>query len=93
MIISSRAEEIGNNEGEIQAEIEGVDGKIAFNSRYLADVLNVISQEKVALEITSASSPGVIKASEDDGNIHVVMPMFVSWGDSEDPTEIENPEG
>ena len=93
MTISSRAEEIGNNEGEIQAEIEGVDGKIAFNSRYLADVLNVISQEKVALEITSASSPGVIKASEDDGNIHVVMPMFVSWGDSEDPTEIENPEG
>ncbi len=92
LVISSRAEEIGDNEGEIQAEIEGAPGRIAFNSRYLADVLNVISQEKVALEITTSSSPGLIKASDDDNNIHVVMPMFVSWGDSEDPSEDENSE-
>lgn len=92
LVISSRAEEIGDNEGEIQAEIEGAPGRIAFNSRYLADVLNVLSQEKVALEITSSSSPGLIKASDDDNNIHVVMPMFVSWGDSEDPSEAENSE-
>ena len=92
LVISSRAEEIGDNEGEIQAEIEGAPGRIAFNSRYLADVLNVIAQEKVALEITTSSSPGLIKASDDDNNIHVVMPMFVSWGDSEDPSEDENSE-
>lgn len=92
LVISSRAEEIGDNEGEIQAEIEGAPGRIAFNSRYLADVLNVIAQEKVALEITTSSSPGLIKASDDDNNIHVVMPMFVSWGDSDDPSEDENSE-
>ena len=56
-------------------------------------MLNVISGDKVALEITSASSPGLIKASEDDGNIHVVMPMFVSWGDSAESPEEAVTEG
>ena len=80
LTISSRAEEIGDNQGEIEAEVEGGEGKIAFNSRYLADVLSVISQDKVALEMTTSSSPGVIRPVDDnDDYVHVVMPMFVQW--------------
>ena len=77
--ISSRAEEVGDNTGEIEADVEGTEGKIAFNSRYLSDVLGVIGKDKVAMELTTSSSPGVIKPVDDDHYIHVVMPMFVQW--------------
>jgi DNA polymerase-3 subunit beta len=77
--VSSRAEEVGDNTGELEADVEGGEGKIAFNSRYLSDVLAVIGESKVALEMTTSSSPGVIKPVDDDQYVHVVMPMFVQW--------------
>ncbi|MCI0821049.1 MAG: DNA polymerase III subunit beta [Chloroflexi bacterium] len=79
LTVSSRAEELGDNTGDIAADVEGGDGKIAFNSRYLSDVLGVLNEEKVALEMTTSSSPGVIRPVGDDHYVHVVMPMFVQW--------------
>jgi len=78
LTISARAEEIGDNEGEVDAKIEGEAGKIAFNSRYLQDVLNVLSGE-VALEMTTPSSQGVFRPISESDYVHVVMPMFVQW--------------
>jgi DNA polymerase-3 subunit beta len=79
MTISARAEEIGDNVGEIDALVEGEPAKIAFNSKYLQDVLGVVRQTQVALEVTTPSSPGVIRPVGIDNYIHVVMPMFVQW--------------
>ena len=79
LTVSSRAEELGDNTGDIAADVEVGDGKIAFNSRYLSDVLGVLNEEKVALEMTTSSSPGVIRPVGDDHYVHVVMPMFVQW--------------
>ncbi len=82
MQVSSRAEELGNNVGELDARVEGGEAKIAFNSKYLTDVLDVLGDGEVAMETTSPSSPGVIKpAAEDEAYkyTHVVMPMFVQW--------------
>ncbi len=77
--ISARAEEIGDNIGEVDATVEGEEAKIAFNSKYLMDVLGVITKDEVALETTTSSSPGVIRPVGDESYIHVVMPMFVQW--------------
>ena len=80
VIISDKSEEVGDNEDEVVADtIEGGEGKIAFNSRYLLDVLQVLERGKVALETTSSSSPGVFKPTDSEEYIHVVMPMFVQW--------------
>jgi len=79
MTISARAEEIGDNVGEIDALIDGEPAKIAFNAKYLTDVLGVLRQTQVALEITTPSSPGVIRPVGIDNYVHVVMPMFVQW--------------
>jgi DNA polymerase-3 subunit beta len=81
--ISARADEIGNNDGQVDAKIEGDANKIAFNSRYLQDVLNVLSGS-VSLEMTSPSSQGVFRpvdehGKNEEGYVHVVMPMFVQW--------------
>ena len=78
--ISARSEEVGDNQDLVDLdEIEGEEGKIAFNSRYLLDVLAVLEKGKVALETTTSSSPGVFKPTDSDDYIHVVMPMFVQW--------------
>ena len=39
--------------------IEGVEGKIAFNSRYLLDVLAALERGKVALETASFQPRGL----------------------------------
>jgi DNA polymerase-3 subunit beta len=79
LVISARAEEVGDNVGEIDATVEGEAAKIAFNSKYLSDVLGVLREERVALEVAGPSSPGVIRPLGVDNYIHVVMPMFVQW--------------
>ena len=79
MTISARSEEIGDDVGEIDAIVEGEEAKIAFNGRYLTDVLGVLGESQVALETTNPSSPGVIRPVGVDNYIHVVMPMFVQW--------------
>jgi DNA polymerase-3 subunit beta len=77
--ISARADEIGDNVGEIDALVDGEAAKIAFNARYLADVLSVVKQAQVSLEVTTPSNPGVIRPVGVDNYDHVVMPMFVQW--------------
>ena len=80
LVISARSEEIGDNEDVVDiAELEGEEGKIAFNSRYLIDVLSVLERGRVAIETTTSSSPGVFKPTDSDDYVHVVMPMFVQW--------------
>ena len=79
MTISARSEEIGDDVGEIDAIVEGEEAKIAFNGKYLTDVLGVLGESQVALETTNPSSPGVIRPVGVDNYIHVVMPMFVQW--------------
>ncbi len=78
MTLSSQASEVGDNTGEIEASVTGQDAKIAFNSRYLTDILGVLDGD-IAVELTSSTTPGVLKPTEGDDFVHVVMPMFVNW--------------
>ena len=79
LTVTARAEEVGNNEGEIDALVEGEEARIAFNSRYLIEVLGALDTDRVAIETSSPSSPGVIRPVGNDDYVHVVMPMFVQW--------------
>jgi DNA polymerase-3 subunit beta len=79
LVVSSHAEEVGENTGDIEAVVEGDEAKIAFNSKYLSDALSVIGDEKVAVEISAPSNPGVIRPVGSGQYVHVVMPMFVQW--------------
>jgi len=77
--ISARSEEVGDDVGEIDAIVEGEEAKIAFNGKYLIDVLSVLRESQVALEATNPSSPGVLRPVGVDNYVHVIMPMFVQW--------------
>jgi DNA polymerase-3 subunit beta len=75
--ISATAAETGSNETIVDATVEGEPIEIAFNVRFLVDVLSVIDTPNVALETTTASSPGVVRPVGRDDFLHVVMPMHL----------------
>ena len=57
MAISARAEEVGDDFGEIDAKVEGEDAKVAFNSKYLTDLLSVVGKGDMILEMNDSSKP------------------------------------
>jgi DNA polymerase-3 subunit beta len=75
--IAATSAELGDNVGEMDASIEGDAIEIAFNVKYLIEVLSVMDSAQVALETTTSSSPGVIKPVGDVDFVHVIMPMHV----------------
>jgi len=79
ILVKSTSAEMGDNEGNLDAVVEGDDTQIAFNGRYLRDALEAIDTPEVLLQITGPSSPGIIRpAGEPNGYLHVIMPMHVA---------------
>ena len=77
--IMSQAEELGSNESRVKASIEGEETRIAFNSKFLNEILSVLDGDEVEIETMSPSSPGVFRSAANSGYIHIIMPMFVQW--------------
>jgi DNA polymerase III subunit beta len=77
LTIEATAEDVGSNVSTINAAIDGPEQQIIFNVKYLADVLAVLDTPEVAIEVTSAARPGVIKPVGDIGAqyTYVIMPM------------------
>jgi DNA polymerase-3 subunit beta len=76
--ITGQSEETGFNQTVVDATIEGKPQLIAFNVRFLREVLDVIPTPNVALETTSDQSPGVIKPVGEANFLHVIMPMHLA---------------
>jgi DNA polymerase III subunit beta len=72
--VSANAE-VGDHVGRVEAEVEGDGTTIAFNARFLADVLTNVDAEQFALELNGPLSPGVFKPVGDERYVHVVMPL------------------
>jgi DNA polymerase-3 subunit beta len=72
--VSANAE-IGEHVGTVEAEVEGDGTTIAFNAKYLADVLTNVDAERFALELQGPLAPGVFRPVGDDRYVHVVMPV------------------
>ena len=77
IVVSATSAETGDDVSELDASIEGEEVEIAFNVRYLIDVLAVVGAPQVSLETTTASSPGVIHPLGDVDYTHVIMPMHL----------------
>ncbi|MDY7042567.1 MAG: DNA polymerase III subunit beta [Chloroflexota bacterium] len=75
--LSATSTEMGDSVSEIDAQVEGEPITIAFNVKYLIDVLSVMDSAQVVLETTTSSSPGVLKPVGDDAFTHVIMPMHI----------------
>jgi DNA polymerase-3 subunit beta len=75
LTVEATAEDIGSNVSTINAAVDGPDQQIIFNVKYLSDVLGVLDTPELALEVTSASRPGVIRPVGAADYTYVIMPM------------------
>lgn len=78
VLIVGKSAERGDNEGMLDAAVEGEPLDISFNIKYLIDVLRVIQDERVILESNGAANPGVLRPENRNDFIHVIMPMSVT---------------
>ncbi len=75
IIVSSRTQSVGQNTVEVEASLKGEENEIAFNARYLQDVLANIHVEEMVLEMTGPLNPGVFKVKDDESFLHLIMPI------------------
>jgi DNA polymerase-3 subunit beta len=75
--ISATSEETGKNETIVEASVDGAGLLIAFNVKFLREVLEVIKTPNVVLETSAANAPGVIRPVGDENFTHVIMPMHL----------------
>ena len=75
LTIEATAEDVGSNVSTINAAVDGPEQQIIFNVKYLADVLAVLDTPEVAVEVTTAARPGVLKPVGPDDYTYVIMPM------------------
>ncbi|MDX2139860.1 MAG: DNA polymerase III subunit beta [Chloroflexota bacterium] len=76
MVIGKSAER-GENEGMLDAAVEGEPLETSFNIRYLIDALSVVNNERVVLQSNGSAHPGVMRPEGSDNFIYVLMPMQV----------------
>ena len=85
--VNALAEGLGECNINLQATVEadGEAPKIAFNYRYLTELLREIASNNgtIILQMTSSSGAGVFRYEENkdesNGYTHVIMPMYVQW--------------
>lgn len=69
----------GVGEGEIKTEVtqEGEGNEIAFNVKYLIDLLKNTEGKRLVGQLNSPLEPGVFRVADDKSFLHVIMPVRV----------------
>jgi DNA polymerase-3 subunit beta len=72
--------DVGDTKSNVEAVVEGETPQItiAFNGKYISDVLGAIDTTQVTLDLNSPSSPGVLRPIGATNHTHVIMPMHLS---------------
>jgi DNA polymerase III subunit beta len=78
LTLTANTSEVGQNVAGVEAKIEGQDLQVAFNSKYLLDVLAIIGSEEVTLGFTGPLNPGLIKPVGKDNYLYIIMPVRVA---------------
>ena len=74
LIITSNSQ-LGKVKEEANAKLQGETLQIAFNSKYLIDVLKIMDDEDIVMELTSSISPCIIKNKDSQNCQYLVLPV------------------
>jgi DNA polymerase-3 subunit beta len=77
VIVSANSPAVGEDNVEVEAKTTGEENEIAFNAKYLLDVLAAVNKETLVFEMTGPLNPGVFKIEDDDSFLHLIMPIRV----------------
>ncbi|MDR1193300.1 MAG: DNA polymerase III subunit beta [Peptococcaceae bacterium] len=76
MTLHSRSKE-GYGQEEMAVEISGENLEIAFNGRYMSDMLKVTEAEKVEIKLSGKLSAGTMQAENDPLFLYLILPVRV----------------
>jgi DNA polymerase-3 subunit beta len=74
IIITSNSQ-LGMVREEINVILQGEGLQIAFNSKYLIDVLKIMDEEEIIIEFSSSVSPCIIKNKEINNCTYLILPV------------------
>ena len=74
--ITSNAE-LGDVEEEMDATLNGEPVEIAFNARYITDVIRNVTDENLCMKFNSSISPCVVVPENGDDFIYLILPVRV----------------
>jgi DNA polymerase-3 subunit beta len=75
LVLTASSPELGEAREELPANYEGETLSVAYNARYLMDVLKNIETKEVLLELSTPLAPGVLRPVGDETYVCVVMPI------------------
>lgn len=75
--IWAKSASVGENEVWIDAKLTGEENEIAFNARYLLELLANVEEEELVFEMTGPLNPGVFKIKDDPTFLHLIMPIRI----------------
>lgn len=76
--LSANTPQVGQNEDFVEAKVEGEETEIAFNYRFLQDLLANFPEESLVFESSGALNPGVFKPTKPTPSfLHIIMPVRV----------------
>jgi DNA polymerase-3 subunit beta len=73
--LSSSNPEVGDAREDFDIDFHGEEIAVGFNARYLIDILNAQTGEKVRMALRDKLSPGLLTPCETDDYLTVIMPM------------------
>ncbi len=77
LLISAASKDVGQVEESVAIELEGDNAEIAFNARYMLDMIGACSCEAVAMELSGPLNSGIMRPVGDDTFLYVLMPMQI----------------
>jgi len=77
IIVSANSPAVGENTVEVEAKVEGEENEIAFNARYLTDLLSSVQEEIMSFEMQGPANAGVFRIEGDKTFLHLIMPIRV----------------
>jgi DNA polymerase-3 subunit beta len=76
--LSAATPQLGSDEDFVEAEVAGEEMEIAFNFRFLLDLLNNFPEENLIFEASGPLNPGVFKPqSASLSFLHIIMPVRI----------------
>jgi len=71
----ARSSGVGEGEMVLEGEQEGEDNEIAFNIKFLMDLLRNIQEKTITIELSSPVEPATFRIPEDPDFLHIIMPV------------------
>ncbi|OGE04457.1 DNA polymerase III subunit beta [Candidatus Curtissbacteria bacterium RIFCSPLOWO2_01_FULL_41_18] len=74
--VNAASSQVGSSDASCEVGLTGKGGEIAFNFRYLLEILSVVEDELITFEMNESLNPGRITGQDAKDNFfHIIMPV------------------